>query len=256
MPRFLLLALSFAAFLASCEQPAKIVERETSPATPPLADSQPAPAPSPALPLQDCSDENAVATLGQGLVLAPPQFSVFNDSLLTDTLARPDMHRLDGSQTAICSKFYLPEYDIMHFVCLGRTARAYRVLVNQNQVKYLPKTAGYAFRTWAEYILGASGVRRQRPPLQPHPLLRQPLRRAPLATADTLAIPAGHELFCPLEVKGDWVKVKYDCFYNQTTNPHEGEPCQAFITKCPGDATGWLRWRAANTLLIDILLMP
>ena len=63
-------------------------------------------------------------------------------------------------------------------------------------------------------------------------------------------------MFCPLEVQGDWVRVRYDCFYNKASNPHEGQPCSEYIAQCKTAPTGWLRWRQDNKLVIDIMLLP
>jgi hypothetical protein len=60
----------------------------------------------------------------------------------------------------------------------------------------------------------------------------------------------------PLEVKGEWVKVTYDCFYNDENNAFEGEPCHTYIDKCQNPVVGWLKWKQDNKILIDIFLMP
>ncbi|MGX7688179.1 hypothetical protein ACWA1C_13530 [Flectobacillus roseus] len=198
---------------------------------------------------------NDVSTLGIGLIIPPSQFDVFNDSLLTDKLTSKDMYSEDGSNSTISSLFYKPDYGIMHFICVAQTAKAYKVLVNNSQLKYLPKINSYEFKTWDQYILESFGIRRLTSYTdEPTPKLL--LRQDPNDNAKTLTIPNELEMFCPIEVKGDWVKVKYDCFYNEDNNPHEGMPCQTYIDKCKNPLTGWLKWRQDNKLLIDIFLMP
>ena len=143
----------------------------------------------------------------------------------------------------------------MHFVCIGKTDKAYKILINYSDIKYFPKTKSYDFKTWDQYILQSFGIRRLS--AQTGDITASlPLRIEPSDNADTLPILKGHEMFCPIEVKGDWVKVKYDCFYNDENNPNEGEPCHNFIGKCKNPLTGWLRWRQESKLLIDIFLMP
>ena len=127
--------------------------------------------------------------------------------------------------------------------------------INYSVVKYLPKTDNYAFRTWNKYILQSFGIRRKTKETG-EVLENLSLRKEPIDNADTLSIPKGYEMFCPMEIKGDWVRIKYDCFYNDENNPHEGEPCHDFISKCTNSLTGWLRWRQENNLRIDIMLMP
>lgn len=203
-----------------------------------------------------CSYDNEVASLGLGLVIAPSKFDIYNDSLLTDKLASRDMYSDDDTLVDICPKFFEPDYGIMHFVCTGQTEKAYKVLINYSQLKYLPKKKEYKFQSWEQYITTSMGIRRLTADQEEVYQSTEPLRKEPQDGSDTLSIPEGYELFCPMEVKGDWVKVKYDCFYNLEENKYEGQPCHNYITKCKNPVTGWLRWRRSNKVLIEILLMP
>lgn len=202
----------------------------------------------------NCGYDNQVSSLGIGLIIAPPKFEIYNDSLLNEKFASWDMYE-DESKINLCSKFFKPDYGIMHFVCIAKSEKAYKVLVNFSDIKYLPKTKKYDFKTWDEYIFQSFGIRRNtndnRDISNNHPL-----RKKPEDNADTLVIPKGNELFCPMEIKGDWIKVRYDCLYNDENNPYEDEPCHNYIDKCKNPLTGWLRWRRENQLLIDIFLMP
>lgn len=202
----------------------------------------------------NCSYDNQVSSLGIGLIIAPSKFEIYNDSLLNDKIASWDIYEDEG-KINLCSKFFKPDYGIMHFVCIGKRDKAYKVLVNFSDIKYLPKTKNYDFKTWDEYISQSFGIRRltsNTGDISKKYLLRS----KPNDNADTLVIPNGHELFCPMETKGDWIKVRYDCFYNDENNSYEGEPCHSYIDKCKNPLTGWLQWRQENQLLIDIFLMP
>ncbi|QHL87901.1 hypothetical protein GU926_10850 [Nibribacter ruber] len=203
---------------------------------------------------QECSYDNESSSLGIGLVLAPDTFELFNDSLLTDRYLEWDVYSSDAPPKPTCSKYYMPEYAIMHFVCLQQTKAFYKVLVNNNQIKYFPKKKEYEFKTWENYILNGVGIRRATNE-NGSPANERPLQKNPSETSESIKIPEGHEHFCPLEVNGDWVKVTYNCFYNLERDPYEGEPCQ-FIDKCANPTTGWLKWREENKILIDIFLMP
>lgn len=202
-----------------------------------------------------CGYDNQVSSLGIGLVIAPDIFTLFNDSLLTDQFARQEIYTESESNPSICSKFWLPEYGIMHFVCVGMTDKAFRVLVDYSNTKYFPKEKGYVFKTWDEYIMQSMGVRRVTDQLGTSPA-SLPLRTEPSDSASILTIPPGLEMFCQMETRGDWVRVTYDCFYNDPDDPYEGEPCFNYIDKCTDPLIGWLRWRKENQLLIDIFLLP
>jgi hypothetical protein len=202
-----------------------------------------------------CSSDNEVLTLGIGIVIAPSEFNIYNDSLLTDKLASRNMYSEDATLQDICPIYFNPDYGIMHFVALGHTDKAYKVLINYSQIKYLPKKGGYEYKSWEDYILMSHGIRRL---TMSDGDLSQPAERlyANYAKEDTLPIPAGLEMFCPIQIKGDWVKVTYDCFYNLEEMDGDGQPCYEYINECKNPITGWLRWRRGNKVLIDIFLMP
>jgi len=142
---------------------------------------------------------------------------------LTDKWADVDMYS-EEIEKNICSKFFKPDYGIMHFVVLENSEKSYKVLSSYSSEKYLPKTKDYGFKTWNDYILESFGVRRL---LENTNTVEESnlLRATPSDNSQSIRIPEGHEMFCTIEIQGDWVKVKYDCFYNQVDKPHEGQPC-------------------------------
>jgi len=199
-----------------------------------------------------CMSTDNVSTLGLGLIVPPDRFAVFNDSLLTNKMADVDIYNDNANYSPVCSMFFYPDYGIMHFICLKRTKRYYEVLNGYSDIKYLPATKSYHFLPWDKYILQSMGIRRKND-LIGEISSRQPLRKEP-NSPDTLSIPKGYELFCAIRVKGDWLQVTYDCFYNEEDNKYEGEPCSSYIKKCTNPLTCWLKWKDGNKLLIDILL--
>ena len=201
----------------------------------------------------NCAYSNAVASLGIGVISTPEEFTLFNDSLLTEKAGSWQVHN-EKHPVNFCAKFNKPDYGILHFVCLKKTATSFQVLINYDDIRYVANTQDYVFQTWEDYILSGFGVRRE--PDDQRSLNTLPLRREPGVYADTLTIPKGHELFCPMEVSNDWVKVRYDCFYNDENNKYEGQPCHDYINQCTDPLAGWIRWRDKNTLLVAIFLMP
>lgn len=196
--------------------------------------------------------DNEVKTLGIGLIIAPEKFSIFNDSLLTRKYEDIDMNQ---EKINIYSKFYKPDYGLMHFICIGITDKSYQIILNYSEVKYLPKSKKYDFKNWEDYILQSYGIRRLTKETGAI-AIPQPLKTEPKDTSKELSIPKGYENFCPMKVEGDWVEVKFDCFYNDENDTHEGQPCHDYIDQCQSPVKGWLRWRKGKKLLIDIFLMP
>ena len=203
---------------------------------------------------EDIAYENATRLLGIGLVFAPDTVTVYADSLLTGQFATVYGHSLgEAPPDWLRPLFYKPDYDILHFVCLKQTAKAYEVLTDGQAIRYLPRRRGYEYISWPAYLMQSHGVRRK--DLEDGPP-NQPLRRLPAINAKPVAVPSGLEMFCVMQVKGDLIQVRYDCFYNRDPNPHEGEPCSEYIQKCPATTQGWLRWRAKDKLLVDVFTMP
>jgi hypothetical protein len=202
-----------------------------------------------------CTIDNEVASLGIGLVIAPKTFALYDDSLLTSKPLSVDMNEKTDSLINICSMVFDPEYGLMHFACTGQTENAYQVLINRSETKYLPKKQNQ-FQSWEQYLLHSFGVRRKMDETGEDEKPMTDVRKEPNDTAAILSLPTGHEMFCAMQVQGDWLQVKYDCYYNDEDSKYEGQPCHDFISKCADSQTGWLRWRHDNKLLIDIFLMP
>lgn len=67
---------------------------------------------------QNCQDENNVSNLGIGIVIAPDELKIYNDSLLSDNFQIISTSNIETSKIKICPKYFYPEYNILHFVCL------------------------------------------------------------------------------------------------------------------------------------------
>jgi hypothetical protein len=166
-----------------------------------------------------------------------------------------DMYSENKAEKIICTKFYKPDYGIMHFVCLEKSEKYFKVLINFSQVKYLPKKDTYKFVTWEKYILQSFGIRRTLTDVK-EGHSGQAFRKSNREDAEIITLPEGEELLCPIEIKDNWVKVRYDCYYNLDNHPYEEEPCHNYIDKCEPSLTAWTKWREQNRILIDIFLMP
>lgn len=194
-----------------------------------------------------CSHENETSSLGIGLLI--------NDSTNTEHLELFDDHRLTklfqrihiySERSSVCGKFQDPEYGILQFICLETSNTAYKILVNNSEVKYVStKGSGYEFRSWKDYILTALSVRRKEGYRTEH------IFEVPHDSSDVIQLPQERfESFCALDVWEDWIEVQYDCFYN---NPGNSEflPCSESIDKCELPS-GWIKWRSGDQLLVEL----
>ena len=197
-----------------------------------------------------CEYENPTATLGLGLVILPDEFILYEDSALTKVFCERIMFNEVNVRPEICAKFCKPEYSIMHLVCVNMNENSYSVLIDSSTVAYAPRNDQYTFNQWGEYITSSLGIRRK-----PEFMKDNPLKPEPTSKGKSISLPKGNESLCAMEVKGDWVKVKYDCFQTKDNNEYLGEPCVLYISLCETQV-GWIKWRDEETLLIDLFLIP
>lgn len=191
--------------------------------------------------------DNPAKTLGLGLVKAPDKFDIYDDSLLSKKYQSVDMHQ--EKIAGLAPKYFKPESGIMHFVCISQSEKAYHILINNNTEKYLPKANGYDFVSWDSYITQSYGIK---PLYEGEKSIA--LQTEPDGKGKAIPGTEKYEMFCPMQVKGDWAQVQFDCFYNTDNNRHEGEPCHKYIGQCKSPVTGWLQWRKDEKVLIDIFL--
>lgn len=204
-----------------------------------------------------CQYSNKTESLGIGLVEydnynhREPIVEIFNNSSLTNLFYSWKLY--DEQPVPFCAKFHKPDYGIAEFVVLDSTSKNYKILINEKDIKYIPRNINYVFWTWDDYLIQSHGIRRKREPIE---YKTQTVRSEPIETSTIVELPnERHELFCVLEVKGDWIKIRYDCFYNKSKNPHEGMPCSTYINECENSIIGWLKWRDNSEILIDIFTM-
>lgn len=215
-------------------------------------------------PAYTCSDgyEHHTFTLGKGLIQVnsdsgnnSSSFDLYNDSLLQDKYISWDYYKDAKPAKVICPKYFNLEPDVIQFVYVRETPKAYQVINGYDEIKYLPKVKENVAVSWQDYILYSFGVSRLTA-AELKETVANPVRKMPSENAATLTFPQGPESLCPMEIKGDWLKVQYDCFSNLEQNEFEGRPCHEFIQKCKPAQTGWIKWREKNKILIGISLMP
>lgn len=200
-------------------------------------------------PSNPCYYENVTSDLGIGLVTPgnsmAERFQVFNDSILTQLFKEVNTHTNEALN--LCAKYNKHDYGILHFICLERTNRYFKIIVNHDEIKYLSKAdSGYKFITWDEYIKTAYSIKRKREQRTNF------IFENPSASSDKIELPKERlERFCVLKVQGEWLQVKYDCFENQAKNENELTPCEEYIDQCEL-LTGWIRWRRNNIVLVEI----
>lgn len=210
-----------------------------------------------------CNYSNETNSLGVGLVQVVDNMEgshqmirIFNDSTLQEVAIEWNFKsETSYDEQPFCAKFHEPDYGHLEFICLEELEQSYKIIVNQNEVKYLPKDTLHQFISWEDYLLQSFAIRHASTDKDGQQIAFQKIYQQPDETSLEITLPKEKfQHFCILEVQDDWIQVTYDCFYNTENNPYEGEPCSAFIQKCQPSVTGWMKWKKRNKLLIDIFL--
>ena len=182
------------------------------------------------------SYENKTSTLGIGLYISQNAVTLYNDTALTDEFQSIDLFH-NGEDIILYAKYHKPDYGIMNFVCIGKNERYYSIIINYSMLKYISKVSLGHFETWEEYILNSLGV-------GPKHLANLELHESQNSSSKMIeSFPL--ESYCPVQIKGDWLELKYSCTYK---NPVI-ETCLS-VLKCT--RTAWVRWRKKGEILIGI----
>src|SRR5690606_12554126 len=128
---------------------------------------------------------------------------------------------------------FFPEYGLFILDCKGSNDGYYQVVVNDIDcyIRISGNESLLKFKTPEEYIM------------ESYPYLyknsKTPLRKEPV---DNSEIIKGYDnyLYVPVEIKGDWLKVRddKDCYIGE-------EPSSK-------DIIGWVRWRKNGEILIEV----
>ena len=122
--------------------------------------------------------------------------------------------------------FFKPDYDIFYMVCLENQKVYYKMLSATGDIYFVPK-AEAKFVSWEAFLSNTTGVTNLNWEL--NPLQEMPSERSKvIRTKDREAI------YQVISVKGDWVEIQNE------HNAHE---------------KGWIRWRKADSLLIEVYLL-
>ena len=125
------------------------------------------------------------------------------------------------------------DYFVLALKCIGKENGRYEVIVNDGTGlrKYVKANDPVLkLETCEEHILNVFAVNFNR---EENPLLEAPrgqVKKAALSKAP----------FHPVEVKGEWLKVKWDTSYGTERN----EPRYDF---------GWIKWKEGDRLLVELL---
>ncbi len=164
---------------------------------------------------------NKTERLGMGLVKIEKQLITVKNQGLREHIEE-DIY----NPKHIVPLFFKPDYNIFYVVCLERQKAYYKVLSATGDIYFVPK-AEAKFVSWAEFLRNTTGITNLN-------WEQNPLREAPSEKSKVIKIKDKEATYQVINVKGDWIEIQNE------HNAHE---------------KGWIQWRKADSLLIEVYLL-
>ena len=164
---------------------------------------------------------NKTERLGIGLVKIEKQLLVIKNQQLNKEIEE-DMY----NPKHIVPLFFKPDYNIFYVVCLQNQKAYYRVLSATGDIYFVPK-AEAKFVSWEAFLRNTTGVTNLN-------WEQNPLQEAPSEKSKMIRIKDREATYQVKNVKGDWIEIQNE------HNAHE---------------KGWIQWRKADNLLIEVYLL-
>ncbi len=164
---------------------------------------------------------NKTERLGIGLVKIEKQLLVIKNQQLNKEIEE-DIY----NPKHIVPLFFKPDYNIFYVVCLENQKAYYKVLSATGDIYFVSK-AEAKFVSWAEFLRNTTGITNLN-------WEQNPLQEAPSEKSKMIRIKDREAIYQVISVKGDWVEIQ---------NEHDVHE------------KGWIRWRKADSLLIEVYLL-
>ena len=134
--------------------------------------------------------------------------------------------------------FYKPDYGLYHFICLKKTKDYYEILVNDNEIAYIPNDSNFYFQTWDVILLESSVERISK---------NEPIRKEHTTESESIHYDCEFDRLSVtdvIEINGEyWLAIEF------------APKCDDYPTKETKMNYGWIKWRTDKELLIRIMLL-
>ena len=164
---------------------------------------------------------NKTERLGIGLVKIEKQLIVIKNQQLNKEIEE-DIY----NPKHIVPLFFKPDYNIFYVVCLENQKAYYKVLSATGDIYFVPKTQA-KFVSWEAFLRNTTGITNLNWELNP-------LQEMPSEQSKMIRTKDREAIYQVINVKGDWVEIQNE------HNAHE---------------KGWIQWRKADSLLIEVYLL-
>ena len=126
------------------------------------------------------------------------------------------------------------DYFVLALKCVGKDANRFQVVVNESTrlTKFIGRRdASFKFQTWEEHILDLFAVG--------FDSSNNPLRIRPGDYVRTLPLPSDEVTFQPLQIKGNWLKVRW-----KVSGDSKGKNNKLRY--------GWVKWKQNSELVVEL----
>ena len=134
--------------------------------------------------------------------------------------------------------FYKPDYALYHFICLEKTTKYYKLLINDSSTAYVANDASFYFKTWDMMLMDASVKRLS----TDNPIKEKWTNESRTVTYNCKS--GQLQVEDVIEIGGQyWLHVSFS------------PTCEDAIDQNAQRKYGWIKWRTKDKLLVDILLL-
>ena len=150
--------------------------------------------------------------------------------------------KLYGELRSVWPYYFKPDYGLCYFVCLEKTKDYFKVLINDKEEGFLKNDRDKYFKTWESLLINSTVERLD---IKANPLKLKPTDNAEIINLEYEMTVDRLEVVDVVEINGEhWIKVNYsksgkDPFDKGTADSGEG----------------WVKWKAGDKLLVNILLL-
>ena len=164
---------------------------------------------------------NKTERLGIGLVKIEKQLITVKNQGLSEHIEE-DIY----NPKHIVPLFFKPDYNIFYVVCLENQKTYYKLLSATGDIYFISK-AEARFVSWEAFLSNTTGVTNLNWELNP-------LQEAPSEKSKMIRTKDKEAIYQVISVKGNWIEIQ---------NEHDAQE------------KGWIRWRKADSLLIEVYLL-
>jgi hypothetical protein len=150
--------------------------------------------------------------------------------------------KLYGENNRISPYYFKPDYGICYFVCIKKTPKYFKILINNKQEGFLKIDENNYFKTWESLLINATV---ERIDIKANPIKLKPNGKSETIKIDSEIVNDRLEVIDAIEINGEyWININYSA---------SGKlPCSSDSLD---SRNGWIKWKAGGKLLVKILLL-